>query len=187
VFVDRGLARAENQPQNGRVSARQTEAWPTSLLTESCEMSNNWIVFVPTDPHFVPKVTNQQRARIRFAEIAPEADEIEVKVSEKVEFFDCGANFERIGCPSCGAEILVEWWQDRMDEDFGDGFKLEHYATPCCGNGATLNELVYEWPQGFGRFALRAMNPNFRKLADEHKREFEDILGTKLRIIYQHL
>ncbi len=75
-----------------------------------------------------------------------------------------------------------------MDEDYSDdGFKLAAYATPCCGKIGTLNELVYEWPQGFGRFALDAMNANIGKLEDRYKQEFENILGTKLRVIYRHI
>ena len=150
-------------------------------------MSDNWIALIPEDPRFVPEAAKQRQAADRFAEIAPEADEIEIKVSEAVEFFDCGANFERILCPSCRAEVSFAWWQDRMDEDYGDGFRLATYTTPCCGASCTLHELVYEWPQGFGRFALDAMNPNIGKLEDSYRREFEDILGTKLRVIYQHI
>ena len=150
-------------------------------------MSDSWIALIPEDPRFVPDPAKQLLARDRFAEIAPEADEIEIKLSDTVEFFDCGANFERVCCPSCGSEIPLAWWQDRMDEDYGEGFKLAAYATPCCGASCTLHELVYEWPQGFGRFALDAMNPNLGNLEDRYKREFEEILGTKLRVIYQHI
>ena len=150
-------------------------------------MSANWIALVPEDPSFVPELGRQRRACERFAEIAPEADDIEIKVSERVELFDCGTNLERIRCPSCGAEIPVAWWQERMDEDYKDGHKLAAYATPCCGSKSTLNALVYEWPQAFGRFAIDAMNPNIGELDDNHKREFESILGTKLRVVYQHI
>lgn len=150
-------------------------------------MSDNWIALIPEDPRFVPDVAAQRRVRDRFAEIAPEADQIEIKVSENVEFFDCGANFERIRCPSCNSEISVAWWQARMDEDYAGAFKLASYATPCCGAKRTLHELAYEWPQGFGRFAVDVMNPNIGELDDRHKREFEEIVGTKLRVIYQHI
>jgi hypothetical protein len=150
-------------------------------------MSDNWIALIPEDPRFVPHPAKQRRARDRFIEIAPDADKIEVKVSEKVEFFDCGANLERICCPSCRLEIATEWWQDRMDEDYESGFNLARYAVPCCGAKVTLHELDYEWPQGFGRFALDAMNPKIGKLEDKLKHEFENILGTKLRVIYQHI
>ena len=74
-----------------------------------------------------------------------------------------------------------------MDEDYEDGFKLATFATQCCGAMVTLQELKYEWPQGFGRFAISVMNPKIGKLKDEYKREIEDILGTKLRVIYQHI
>ena len=150
-------------------------------------MSDNWIALIPEDPNFVPALEKQSRARKRFAEIAPDADEIKIKVSKRIEFFDCGANFERILCPSCRAEITMKWWQDRMKEDYDNGFKLVAYPTPCCNSYSTLHHLVYEWPQGFGRFALDAMNPNIGKLEETHRIEFEAILGTKLRVIYQHL
>jgi hypothetical protein len=149
-------------------------------------MSDNWITLIPEDPTFIPEAGMHSRARDRFAEIAPDADEIEIKVCETVRFFDCGGNFEHILCPSCGSEVPVAWWQDRMNGDYRDGFMLASYATPCCGAQRTLHELVYEWPAGFGRFALKAMNPNIGKLEDRYKQEFEEILGTKLRVICQH-
>ena len=150
-------------------------------------MSDHWIALIPEDPRFVPDASSQQRARERFAEIAPKADEITIKVSEKVGFFDCGENFERVYCPSCRSEIPLDWWSDRMDEDYCDGFKLANYTTPCCATSCTLHELVYDWPQGFGCFAIDALNANIGQLQDEYKREFEEILGTKLRVVYQHL
>jgi len=82
----------------------------------------------------------------------------------------------------------MDWWHKRLDDDGeDDGFRLLAYATPCCNALHTLNELIYEWPQAFGRFAIDAMNPNVGKLREEHVAEFEDILGTPLRVVYQHL
>jgi hypothetical protein len=156
---------------------------------EGAGMSDNWIVLIPEDPRFVPSAKLRTRARDRLVEIAPEAEGIEIKVSKTVEFFDCGGNFERIRCPSCRKKIPTDWWQERMNEDFrkGSGFKLAAYATPCCRKKRTLHELVYQWPQGFGRFALDAMNPNIGKLKAKFRRELEEILGTELRVIYQHI
>ena len=150
-------------------------------------MSDNWIALIPEDPHFVPDPAKRDRARDRFAQIAPDADKIDIKVSETVKFFDCGANFERILCPGCRTELPMSWWKKRMNEDYGDGFALAVYATPCCGTCCTLHDLVYDGTQGFGRFALDAMNPNIGKLDEQYKAEFEEILGTKLRVIYQHI
>jgi len=150
-------------------------------------MSDNWLILIPEDPRFVPSPESQERALDRFFEIAPEADKIEIGVEDTIGFFDCGANLERILCPSCRSEVPVEWWQGRMDQDYDDGFRLEKYTTPCCGAAYTLHELTYEWPQGFGRFKLEAMNPNLGQLDEKQKREFEEILGTPLRVIYRHI
>lgn len=151
-------------------------------------MSENWIALIPKNPRYVPEPERQSRAKERFAEIAPDADEIAIKLSDNVEFFDCGANFESICCPSCKEELSMEWWGERMDEDYGEeGFRLEKHPTPCCNAEHTLNELSYAWPQGFARFALDAMNPNIGKLNDDSRIELEAILGAELRVIYQHI
>jgi len=150
-------------------------------------MSDNWIALIPEDPRFVPEPARQSRARDRFAEIGPDADEITVQLTDTVQFFDCGANFERVLCPSCRSEIPISWWQERMGQDYDGGFKLAAYPTPCCAARHTLHDLVYEWPEGFGRFALDAMNPRIGKLQQRYKKELEEILGTKLRVIYRHI
>jgi len=151
-------------------------------------MSDNWIALIPTDPYFVPPESKRFLAVQRFREIAPEADKIEVKLSEKPAFFDCGANFEEILCPRCSSKVELEWWQARMDDDFTEkGFRLYEYSLPCCKYNSTLNSLRYNWPQGFARFAVDAMNPRLGELPKELLVEFECILGTPLTVIYQHL
>lgn len=151
-------------------------------------MSDNWIALIPKDPRYIPTESQRRRARDRFLELAPEADEIEIKVSNTIQFFDCGTNLVSITCPSCHATIADEWWQGRLDDDADKGgFKLATYVTPCCSSEHTLHELIYEWPQGFGRFAIDAMNPNIGKLNAQAIAEFEEILGTTLHVIYQHI
>lgn len=74
-----------------------------------------------------------------------------------------------------------------MSEDYGDGFALRRYALPCCGAEQSLNELRYEWPQGFARFRLKAMNPDVGDLTGEQMREFEAMLGCRLQKILRHM
>jgi hypothetical protein len=138
----------------------------------------------------VPRLTltTHEIALELFESIAPEADEIEVKLSDKIQFFDCGANLERIICPRCGEEISIDWWQDRMGDDHdGNGFQLAKYSAPCCGASVSLDDLRYEWPQAFARFGIDAMNPNIDELSDEQRSAFERILGTPLRTVHQHI
>ncbi len=150
-------------------------------------MSDNWITLIPEDPYLVPDAIRQSRARDWFERVAPDVEEIELHAGDTIEFFDCGANFENVLCPNCRREIPLEWWQQRMEEDYDHGFRLSKYPTPCCGAIRTLHELIYDWPQGFGRFALDAMNPGIGKLDEAQQREIEEILGTPLRVIYQHI
>ena len=67
------------------------------------------LILIPENPDHVPHWRVYARARERFYEIAPKADEINITVTETLEFFDCGANFERILCPDCRVEIPLAW------------------------------------------------------------------------------
>ena len=74
-----------------------------------------------------------------------------------------------------------------MSDDYAGGFELNAYPMPCCHEHHTLADLIYEWEQGFSRFALSAQNPRIGKLKAEQHKELELRLGTTLRVIYQHL
>ena len=151
-------------------------------------MSDDFLVIVPRDPRQVPPTDAQQRVLEALARIAPNAEESTSEASEVVRFFDCGSNFERIICPRCSAEVDLEWWQDRMDEDStDDGFLLATYAMPCCGASTTLHELVYDWPQTFGRFNWEVRNPEIGELTESNKADLEAAAGMKLVFVRQHL
>jgi hypothetical protein len=157
----------------------------STLLTLEAGVSENWIRIIPENPHVVPEEGRQKRALARVREIAPHAAGVFLDMHDRVEFFDCGQNFERVVCPVCDAVLPIKWWQERMDDDYAPGFKLLKYPTPCCRTGHTLHELRYDWPQGFGRFALNVRDPGIRSLTAEQIQEVSEILGTPLRIIYQ--
>jgi len=150
-------------------------------------MSDNWIVIIPADPSFVPPTDRVKKATLHLKGLAPNANEITEETHESIQFFDCGSNLERIQCPLCNEEIQRDWWQEKMGQDFDGGFKLQRFKTPCCGKRSSLNDLIYDWPQGFARFAIQAMNPNIESLTDQDIKAFEDAIGTKIRVIYQHI
>lgn len=137
----------------------------------------------------MPDEAKGQSAVVYFESIAPEADEVAVSRSERLEFIHCGANFGKILCPSCGTLIDLKAWQEWMDQDFqgkAKGFVLSRRALPCCAASVSLHDLKYEWPQGFARFSISAQNPNIGRLSQEHRRRFEQLLGTSVRVIYEH-
>ena len=151
-------------------------------------MSDDWIILIPEDARTVPASEKQAAAVKRFRELAPAADEIEIETTEQIRFVDCGANFTRVLCPKCGRDLEIEWWQERMDEDYdGSGFRLNLFKLPCCQAACTLNELTYDWTQGFTRFSLEAMNPSIGELPKNETESFAGILGCPLKVIFQHI
>ncbi len=151
-------------------------------------MSDDFIVLVPRDPRFAASFDAQTRVVAVLRRLAPSADLVEPEVSDAIRFHDAGANFESISCPRCTAEISIDWWQEHMDEDTKEeGFLFERYATPCCGVPLTLNELVYESPQAFGRTSWTVQNANVGELDQTALRELESAAGTPLVAVYQHL
>jgi hypothetical protein len=152
-------------------------------------MSDNYIVVIPEDYEFIPVIDSQQQAENKLLEIVGSADEIQSNVFPVIEFHDCGGNFEAIFCPYCNAKIEITWWHNRMDEDYNDkkGFLLKQYRLPCCDKPATLHQLNYHSPQGFGQFTLEAMNPRNGIITPFQIQELESILKCKIRVIYQHL
>ncbi len=150
-------------------------------------MSDNWIIVIPENPEHVPTEDAQERAVALFRRIAPQADEVEKEMSEEVRFIDCGANLSRIVCPHCGAELEVDWWNDLMDEEYEAGFPLRVVSLPCCSRSGSLRTLGYDWPQGFARFSVEAMNPGIRDLSEEQLAEFSRVLGCRVRKVLRHL
>jgi hypothetical protein len=150
-------------------------------------MSDHTTIIIPGEPRYVPEEAAVAAAVRRLRELIPEADDIHHETAEHVVFRDCGGNFELIRCPACRQEIDVGRWQDWMDRDYSEsgGFSLQPISVPCCNRSLTLDELAYEWPQGFSRFALLARNPG-KQLSPAARAELETVLGCKLRVIHQH-
>jgi hypothetical protein len=151
-------------------------------------MSDHFIIVVPRDPRLVPTDEVRRRVVLVLNRIASSAENVTAEVSPQVQFFDCGQNFERVLCPRCSAEISIDWWQERMNDDYdGIGFRLDSYETLCCAKSANLNELIYDWPQAFGRFSWTVQNPNIGELTDAAKLELEAVAGFALVPIRQHV
>jgi len=154
-------------------------------------MSDNWFVVIPSDPEFRPNKDATSKAKQVFCAIAPLAEEIAVEHdADPIRFFDCGGNFSRTLCPGCGAEIATDTWHRFMDTDFDAttrGFTLNRHETPCCQTQVTVNDLTYDWPQGFARFGFSAMNPDRDPLNPDEVARLETALGCPIRVIYRHI
>ena len=153
-------------------------------------MSDNWVIFVPTDPQLVPKQAARKRAVELAEELWPDADEVEVVVSRKLMVFDCGVNLSSIRCPTCSAKLSVDWFNDEIPEYFAT--KRGRADVPlnlACGCRHSLQELKYKWPVGFGRFGLSLMNPRAgaRGVSKAKRAKIEAALGCRVMVVYEHL
>ena len=150
-------------------------------------MSDNWLILIPKHPRYMPPQEVQDQAITLLSAIAPESDEIKVEISDHPRLIDCGANLQNIVCPSCHTKQNFDWWADCVSKEAELKFPLNPMQLPCCGAVYSLANLVYEWPLGFARFSLEAMNPNIRDLPQEAVLNFEKILGCSILKIWQHL
>lgn len=148
-------------------------------------MSDHFLVVIPADPHTgLPESAEDLRKAL--AKLAG-ATESAVKDYGKLQFIDAGENAERIGCPACGHTFTIPEWHAWMDADWHgeDGFHLHSHASPCCGTGMTLNDLVYEWPQGFARWFVSARNEGRGPLSADEVAQLEQVAGLRLKAIAQ--
>ncbi|MCX6022738.1 MAG: hypothetical protein NTZ05_13625 [Chloroflexi bacterium] len=148
-------------------------------------MSDNLVQFIPSDPKYVPEAAAQETAVVLLQGWLPDADEIAAGVTEFPAFIDAGGNFETVRCPFCSTELL-EWWPGAMDQAYASSFSDLTVTLPCCGGASSLNDLQYDWPQGFSRFVLQVRNPNRPTFDATELALIASVLGCQLRMIWTH-
>lgn len=148
-------------------------------------MSDHFLVVIPADPNAdLPDTADALRACL--GQLVG-SEESRIKDYGKLQFIDCGENFESIRCPACGSRFTVPQWHEWMNEDWHgeEGFHLHRHLSPCCQVEMTLNELIYEWPQGFARWFVGARNEGRGPLAPHEIEKLEAIAGMPLKGIAQ--
>ena len=148
-------------------------------------MSDHYYCFIPTDPSYVPAQKAREAAVDALQSALPYLQDVEAIVEPRVGFFDCGENFLEVRCPNCDRPIEMHRWTGWLDADAPeqDGFRLDSYEMPCCGARFNLNELVYNGPAGFSRFALRGRN-SAGEVAPDLVANLQRVLGCRLKVIY---
>jgi hypothetical protein len=147
------------------------------------KVADTFLRIIPSDPTYVPGVTARERALNVLRRAVPLADEVTDQLTRDVRFVDCGANFESVRCPACGADI-GEWWAEAMELGHAHNFSDLRITTPCCALHTTLNDLLYSWPAGFARYTLEAVNPGVEKLRQSIVDRLQRNIGTQVRIIW---
>lgn len=151
-------------------------------------MSDDFIVLIPVDPKARLDADTLARLETAHKDIVGAEVTRTKDYGDRLQFIDCGGNFEEIRCPFCGQQVDTDWWGNRMDHDWDDdkGFHLCLFDTPCCGAETRLDKLDYRWPQGFSTWFVSAMNVNRGPLTISELGQLEKVAGVPLKVIYQH-
>ncbi|GLV60214.1 hypothetical protein KDH_70350 [Dictyobacter sp. S3.2.2.5] len=148
-------------------------------------MSENFLRLIPIDPQYIPSPVAQYQVKSLLASFLPEK-EIQVKISEEIEFIDAGNNLELIQCPACEVTVSCGWWSAMMDHAYTSShFHNLNVTMPCCATVASLNNLRYMWPVGFARFVIEIRAPE-RGLAEHLQPIIQPMLGCPIRKIHAH-
>jgi hypothetical protein len=149
------------------------------------------VYLIPTDLTWQPTQDAAERtateARILAGIPQNISPNIEVEFFPRITVAHPFENLERIGCPRCGSEIDLEWFDRLTDLNSPnpDGFDDLTTTVPCCDDVVSLADLDYDWPAGFSRFRITLWNPE-HELTDEHLATLSMTLGHELRLIHAH-
>ena len=151
-------------------------------------MSDKLLIFVSTKPDWRPLHSADKAVElVRLA--YPNAENVDAKTHEAIQFIDQGQNFEDVRCPKCKHSLMEEFGElmnESYDEGAGGFGNLEIIA-PCCGSNVCLNDLEFEAPAAFGSFQIDVMNPDSGDVPDELLSILERELGTSVRTVWCHI
>jgi hypothetical protein len=126
-------------------------------------VSDFYIRLIPTDKNWQPAPAAAASALAYVTGLFSGPDEDVEVVSgefyEQITLIDAGENTTRITCSRCSGDISLDWFLDLVEEH-GEGIGDRDVAVPCCNQAIPLDSLRYDWPVGFARFEVCAMNPN---------------------------
>lgn len=155
-------------------------------------MSSDIFKLIPTDARWQPNTVQAGRARDLLARLAPASPDrtdqhIELCWHAEIEFVDCGSNLETITCPRCRTAIDTGWWSEQLSERYDHGFADLTTTMRCCRQELGFDELDYDWPCGFARFAIELWNPDRERFSSEELAELADALGHEVHLIVAHI
>jgi hypothetical protein len=154
-------------------------------------VSDGYIRLIPTDPDWqpTPEAAASAVAYVTglFSGPDDQVEKVEYEFYDRVTLIDAGENTTEISCPRCDGDVSWEWFGDLVEEN---GASLDHLdvTVPCCGAVLSLDTLRYDWPVGFARFEVSAMNPTRAKyeLDAEELAKLAALLGHPVIQILAH-
>ncbi|WP_097329317.1 hypothetical protein [Paractinoplanes atraurantiacus] len=155
-------------------------------------MSDSYASVIPTDPSWQPEGEAAESAEDYVRSVFPDpgttGQEITTEFYDRITVVDAGENLSRITCPSCGADIPLEWWAELAEESEGE-FDDLGIVVPCCNAHLRLDTLGFDWPCGFARFEIAVLNParEDARFTEDELTELAILLGHPVKQILTHL
>lgn len=155
-------------------------------------VSDSYIRLIPTNPGWQPAHGAAAAAAAYVASLFSGPDDAVEKVEytfyDRMTLIDAGENTSHITCSRCGRDIGLDWLGDVVRANGGPSFDHLDVTVPCCGAVVPLNSLHYDWPIGFARFEVSAMNPTRPQyeLDAEELAKTADLLGHPVTQILTH-
>jgi len=113
--------------------------------------------------------------------------EIIIKLDSTISFVDCGQGFEKVICPNCSKEILMDFWQESMDKAYKTNFKDLSIKTICCQSLTDLNSLKYKADCGFAKTIITVYDTNSDINNTKLLLDLKRISEIDFKIIYSHI
>lgn len=154
-------------------------------------VSDGYIRLIPTDLRWqpTPEAATAATAYVARLFVAPgdDVERVEYEFYDHITLIDAGENTTRVTCPRCGSDIDVDWFFDLIEEN-GESFNELDVSVPCCNAIVSLDALHYDWPVGFARFEVSAMNPTRARyeLDAQELAEVSAVLGHPVAQIIAH-
>ncbi|MDZ5446397.1 hypothetical protein U2F26_27300 [Micromonospora sp. 4G57] len=154
-------------------------------------VSDLYIRLIPTNPDWQP--THDAAAAVAYVASlysgpGDAVEEVEYEFYDRMTLIDAGENTSQIACSRCGRDIGLDWLGDLVRGNGSLSFDHLDVTVPCCGAVVPLNSLHYDWPIGFARFEVSAMNPTRAQyeLDTEELARVADLLGHPVAQILTH-
>lgn len=80
----------------------------------------------------------------------------------------------------------MDWWSEQMAQAGEASFTNLAVTTPCCATRTSLNDLTYDWPDGFAQAELSVRNPQGGWLDDAEPAQVATELGHPLKLVMAH-
>ncbi len=144
-------------------------------------MSDYLFKLIPKDPQYIPNINSQNDSRA-FLKLIYDKNKILIKITDNIEFIDCGENFEEIICPNCNHLLDMGWWGQMMSLVYEKHFSEPYIEMPCCKQTCQIYDLQYKWDCGFAKFVIEILNPEEEPSCSQLT-ELEKIIGCELKLI----